>query len=158
MADMSSRSKKKSTAGLLFFATAATMALTQVPAHAVDYSARDCVRYTPLKNSYIVQEFVVKGDGYDWSQLRCAGARHINVSHPVDVWTEECIATVLRSWAKKETSNTNSGNWLYRKAYYDGATRATAYVVVNKRTDDVVTAYTSRGGSNDWYNCFFESA
>lgn len=92
-------------------------------------------------------------------KLTCGGVRHIKSGHGFDNYTEACISNALTHRFSKETSKSNSSNWLYTALWAAGGGEyleyLQAYVVVSKSNPTVVTAYveTNITTSDAWYTC-----
>ncbi|MCQ4084365.1 hypothetical protein NGB36_28235 [Streptomyces sp. RB6PN25] len=139
---------------LAWFVTSAAGAAavtTTVPAGGF----QDC--FAPNADANHLVTSVDNQDTYRTVALRCGsastfGVLHINAGHPpFNATTVQCIEHVL-STAPYEGPASGKDN----VSYTISNRQLDAIVIVNVDTDNVVTAYTSQGGSprsNDWDGC-----
>lgn len=132
---------------------------TVIPANPGIYTWSDCVYDKSLPGSTFIEKFV--DNKYKQTiELTCSGVRHIKKYHGFDNYTEGRIYNILHHLWYRETSKSNSKNWLYSALrtwgngeytqYYQG------YVVASKSSLTIVSAYTKTntwGGNDSWETC-----
>jgi hypothetical protein len=142
-------------AGALTLGVQGAATVAAAPAAAAGY--QDC--FTPGVDPNLVISTTHSDLTFRTSTLRCGrggetgfGVLHINEGHPpFNDTTVRCIEHVLAT-APYELPATGEDNVMYRRSTRD----MDAVVIVNADTNNVVTAYTSRGGtsaSNEWEAC-----